>query len=335
MRAVLICVAIAIAVAGCDGLLPYEARSDAARADGQPGDGAKDGRGDGAPDGPGGCMAGQHLCGAGCVNLVDDPLNCGGCGVKCGENACVGGKCCATCVHAGGCVPQVSGASCGIRGEACHACPGSTEQCKVPACDAATGACTVEVDPDGAACGAGRCHNGVCCEGCWNEATGICESGLSTAACGAGGAKCVACAVPTCLEPTCVAGQCQTKPWPGAPCLGGRCAADGTCCTGCLDKSVACQTGNSAAACGSQGNPCDICNPTAPDPCAASKCTSSTCQLINLPGSQCMGGAGICANMECCIGCVSGGICYTGNTDAACGSGGAACKSCLCKNGTC
>jgi len=38
-------------------------------------------------------MAGRNLCGAACVDLASDPLNCGSCGFTCESQACAGGAC--------------------------------------------------------------------------------------------------------------------------------------------------------------------------------------------------------------------------------------------------
>ena len=52
------------------------------------------GSGSGSGGGPDPCMPGQMLCGAACIDVVTDPMNCGGCGLVCpGPGACMGGMC--------------------------------------------------------------------------------------------------------------------------------------------------------------------------------------------------------------------------------------------------
>lgn len=62
-------------------------------------------------------------CGDGCVDLASDPNNCGGCGVSCGDGACVGGACsCSTatdCFAPGGSINNPGGVGNQCNNEAC------------------------------------------------------------------------------------------------------------------------------------------------------------------------------------------------------------------------
>jgi hypothetical protein len=40
------------------------------------------------------CPVGETACGAACVDTTEDPLNCGGCNIRCGTGeSCVRGDC--------------------------------------------------------------------------------------------------------------------------------------------------------------------------------------------------------------------------------------------------
>jgi len=63
--------------------------------------GATAGSGGGGGGGPCSlaCTTGRACCGGGCVNLNNDPMNCGACGTRCtgANNLCSGGLCVAAC----------------------------------------------------------------------------------------------------------------------------------------------------------------------------------------------------------------------------------------------
>ena len=65
------------------------------------------------------CPSGQASCGGTCVDLQNDPTNCGTCGVACaGGESCVSGTCCTSC--GGTCVDlQNDLNNCGTCGVAC------------------------------------------------------------------------------------------------------------------------------------------------------------------------------------------------------------------------
>ena len=89
-------------------------------------------------------------------------------------------------------------------------------------------------------------------------------------------------------------------------------------CIGCCQGSV-CKPGNSIAACGTGGQPCQACGPG--EACTGGACKSSGCGPSNCPG------------------CCKGGACIVAINDTACGSGGAQCVACKkyqgCQAGAC
>ncbi len=83
-----------------------------------------------------------------------------------------------------------------------------------------------------------------------------------------------------------------------------------TCPTGCCQNNV-CQAGNTTAACGTGGGTCNTCF-------SVQVCQASSCQVV-VPS---------CSPATCPTGCCQNNVCQTGNTTAACGTGGAACSTC-------
>lgn len=90
--------------------------------------------------------------------------------------------------------------------------------------------------PDGGGACSSTC--GGCCQG------EQCQTGVSAAACGAGGAACQACSI-------------------GTTCQYGTCTGSSTCnantCGGCCTPSGSCEDGDTNAACGSGGATCATC----------------------------------------------------------------------------
>jgi hypothetical protein len=102
------------------------------------------------------------------------------------------------------------------------------------------------------------------------------------------------------------------------------------CCVGCL-SGAQCLSGQEPSHCGGGGTQCAACSGS---DCSSSVCAGGGCQVSALPlGTPCDGGA--CGGNGCCHGCLAGdgGACQTGDTMAACGSGGVACAAC--KSGAC
>ena len=178
---------------------------------------------------------------------------------------------CGGCLDdAGACQPGTADAACGVLGESCAPCEGSTVcdegACvEPPACspDNCDGCCDgdncVGGDAD-AACGAGggqcsdcpdgaTCEGGVCdlpcedtCDGCCDGETCIEGDDQSVGQCGVQGASCLACDGGF----ECNAGECISTACAGS--------CDG-CCDGdtCLDGDVADECGAGGATCQSCG----------------------------------------------------------------------------------
>ena len=168
------------------------------------------------------------------------------------------------------------------------------------------------------------------CSGCVSS-SGACVT-PSPAACGVGGASCVACdglLTDTCSEQgrcacgdgppcsaalgadRCVQGQCRCGAGPaceaGQECLQQACQCTPASCAGCCIGNQ-CVTSPSSMACGTGGRACLDCGTTA--------CS----------GGQC--GLAVCNATTCPTGCCQGSTCVAGRSATACGTGGAACESC-------
>lgn len=168
------------------------------------------------------------------------------------------------------------------------------------------------------------------CSGCLSAA-GSCVT-PTAAACGTGGASCVACDPlladgcstqgrcacgdgPPCSPglgaDRCVSGQCRCGTGPaceaGQECLQQTCQCTPTSCAGCCIGNQ-CVTTTSSGACGTGGRACLDCGMTA---CNGGQCGQSTCNAATCP-----------------TGCCAGATCLSGRTQTACGIGGMACESC-------
>ena len=135
------------------------------------------------------CSVGQLLCGVACVDLGQDPANCGACGTACAAGqVCSVGRCAASCaaglVTCGqSCVDLTSdAANCSGCGKAC----GAGQECSAGVC-----ACSVGQVACGATCadvGSDPANCGTCGKAC---ATGqVCSAGACAASCGAGLTSC-------------------------------------------------------------------------------------------------------------------------------------------------
>lgn len=140
------------------------------------------------------------------------------------------------------------------------------------------------------------------CGGCIEMATGACLPGDLQAACGGGGADCIACGA----DEICAEGSCETPP-----------TCDASNCDGCCNGDV-CEPGSAATACGSGGAACQQCD------------DGATCE-----GNVCVAACG----PDTCTGCCADGTCVPGDDDDMCGGAGAACSDCgddeTCTGGTC
>jgi hypothetical protein len=245
------------------------------------------------------CLAGTDLtaCGAG----GEACTSCQATGQRCRAQSGGGGACrgtptcgpanCGGCCEGTTCVTGTDANACGKQGAACADCSATGKTC-VPPGQPNERTCQTPVT-----CGPANCPG--CCVG--NQ----CVVSTTAAACGKGGAACVACGA----NQTCTAGTCQAASTCGpASCNG--------CCIGDI-----CATGNQATACGTNGVNCQNCAGQA-KVCQGGSCQTPVCG----PGN--------------CAGCCSGNTCVIGTQDNACGGAGAACNDCTgagqaCQNRVC
>jgi hypothetical protein len=148
------------------------------------------------------CPEGEVNCGGVCTDPAFDPLNCGGCGVNCGADPCVGGVCTPA-------QPQVL--DCAAQG--LTDCGGL---CVDTATDPANcGACGVVCGPDS------LCEFGVCVAPAPPEA----PADVATAP----EDEDVAAAAPEGGESTCLDAGSACDPASPGGCCSGVCNEDGTC----------------------------------------------------------------------------------------------------------
>jgi hypothetical protein len=203
--------------------------------------------------GVGVCPPNQLPCGAGCVDVSSNVLNCGACGVACPlGDVCQAGACVDVCgaelAFCGGqCVSLQSPANCGACGNACL--PG--QFCVGGACSA-TCAGTVCPGPSGSECALlsdDRNHCGACNNAC---APGdICVAGQCTLDCGALMA-CDGVCVDVLSDPA-HCGACGTACTGGKSCMQGTCSCPvgrQACGDACVDTAL------DAAHCGGCGQAC-------------------------------------------------------------------------------
>jgi hypothetical protein len=98
------------------------------------------------------CGGGLVDCGDKCANLNDDPNNCGGCGISCGGDECIGGACTtiicvsdgSSCLVDGDCCSLfcASDGACGCipNGDSSTFCNADSDCCSLN-CDFASGYC--------------------------------------------------------------------------------------------------------------------------------------------------------------------------------------------------
>lgn len=273
----------------------------------------------------------QQVCGGiGCVNQFND-CRAGNDYFECGHS----GNACADCTDAGVtavCAPVPGGGTCtnslncrvgtcqtGASGTQTCVARGSTTSCGQelfntnngvsgnvcnPPC-AAGQSCPSNADNE--TCSGSTCAS-FCATGCCTNFGGntVCAAGTEDFACGNNGGQCIDCG----------SGTCNRQPGGGGICSNAACSSAN--CAGCCTAGGVCAGGNSNGQCGLNGASCAACG-------TGQQCTGGSC--VNIPPPPC--GPGTCA------GCCSGTTCVNPPTDAACGTGGAACVACSGKKGTC
>jgi hypothetical protein len=199
---------------------------------------------------------------------------------------------------------------------------------------------------------------GATCLGCCNE-SGLCESGLLPAACGANGQACLACAAGVeCTQGTCavlndgpypcgsktcggkqdnlcINGQCTCggfSPCPdGTACMGESCVCDGTTCDGCCVGGTCIHNADQTpSACGAGGASCFDCADAGADGCSSQGLCTCSDQPACDPGRACINGQCDCDPVTCADGCCQNRQCVHPDAQgtSACGSGGAVCGGC-------
>jgi hypothetical protein len=251
----------------------------------------------------------QLRCGATCVDYLNDPDNCGGCGNVCGDGACCSNGSCESV--------------CATGQQWCD------DQC-------------VDTENDNKNCGAcgSPCPDGTCCNGA--ECASICLDGEvwcgdacvdpanDSDNCGACGNKCSdgTC----CNDGSCVSVCPLGREWCNGQCVDVVNDSDncGACGSACSDDAC-CSEGVCASACGEGKTWCDgLCADVANDSdnCGAcgNKCEEGSCCSAGVCASVCGAGRTYCD-----------GTCYaTGSDPDNCGACGNKCAdNQTCNNGTC
>ena len=206
------------------------------------------------------CPAGQPLCTSGCRDALNDPRNCGSCGVACtGSTAfCVQGACASRCggarpdVCSGVCVnTRTDTANCGACGRTCL--PGGVCNAGVCGCppgnEACSGAC-VNVLSSNNNCG--RCSNA-----CNHELTPYCNAGTCAATCSYPFVQCGDHCVHS-LSDARNCGTCGHVCSAATPyCIAGRCAAACTSPNSLIASTGVCtNTRTDVLNCGASGRVC-------------------------------------------------------------------------------
>ena len=278
------------------------------------------GAGGGAPD----ICPGSTFCNGICTNLSFDPINCGMCGVTCGNGqVCAAGECAASC--SGGtkqcgsvCVDtKFDPKNCGTCGHECAPeqycsggacashCLGGTKECN--------GKC-IDTQTDSANCGA-------CGTPC--PAGEVCSAGQCDVVCVGGSELCGNACVDTQNNPL-HCGTCNKACPSGQVCSGGQC---GLICFGgatkCLTQCV--DTKNDPQNCGSCGH---LCAP-------GEACVNGSCGFCTTGFTQCNA---TCVDEKtdplncggCNVVCQASDVCSLGTCAATCAGSLTACgQKCL------
>ena len=290
-----------------------------------------------------GCPNGQMSCSGSCVNVQNDPHNCGTCGATCGGGlVCASGECSVSCPMAkptncsGACSnTQTDFDNCGMCGNTCQ--PGQVcnmgmcgNVCSAPTKDC-SGSCVDETS-DPANCGA-------CGNACGKNL--VCASSVCATSCGTlttcltdGGSYCTNTASDNLNCGTC-----------GTVCTNGELCSSGKCVVSCPTGQINCGVGgcvdanNSTQYCGATLG-CGIEGGSAGNVCAQGQaCVNGMCQVacmtgqIGCPNVGCVDPKSsnqFCgASLGCGVGdagsagtdCTNGTVCSNGSCQATCGSG--------------
>jgi hypothetical protein len=329
----------------------------------------------------GNCSAGQCVCPLGevvcpdannplagkCVNLAEDPDNCGACGTVCGGptgpdapcrvRACVNGGC--TTVPNPAVIPGVTPCEDGdvcTLGDTCNnagTCqPGPVKVCvQCQTCANVEGVATCVPDPAqvGDSCDdENACTESDVCTGTAAAPTGVCAGTVIT--CDDNNP----CTTDTCNPASgcvftpvtdntlcgtnqicCQSGQTsvcvsnQTKNNCGV--CGTQCGAGEDCCGGVC---TALNTGTNCGACGV------VCNTANCEICAADANGQFRCTSTCVAGQECVNGSCVpTCRPGTCSGCCQNNVCQAGTSNLACGTGGSVCAACpagtQCQGGSC
>jgi hypothetical protein len=286
----------------------------------------------------GNCSAGQCVCPTGevvcpdannplagkCVNLVEDPDNCGACGVVCTGPI------------------------------------GADAPCRVRAC--VQGQCTTIANPlaDGALCEEGNlctvgdtCNSGTCQAGtpvtCPDEqcqtcvpSTGLCQPRANGTPCSDEN--------PCTLNDTCQAGFCTPGPLKECPqcqvcdpttgtceavANGTPCNDNDVCTAGDTCQNGACQSGSAVPGCCHSVADC----PTPPSPCQQATCVNNACGVTNKANGTVCNDNNPCTQNDVCTNGVCAGTAIAGcivcQSTADCPTPSNQCQQATCTNNVC
>ena len=161
----------------------------------------------GCASGVGICSLGTNLgacgkAGAACKSCDDmDPCTTDSCSsgtcshtnntATCPGGTCHLGSCCTGCWNGTTCQMGTISGACGSGGSTCDDCSSFDSACEVGVCSG--GHCSAQAKTEGTPCSHGRCYQGGCCTGCWDDNSYTCEPGNTNQACGHNGVVCFQC----------------------------------------------------------------------------------------------------------------------------------------------
>jgi hypothetical protein len=271
------------------------------------------------------CAVGEQRCGTKCIDITEDPKNCGACG-----NVCVGACVDSVCAPVNPCAnlrldPGEEGIDCGgVCPGVCVTCTAdgmcgspktcTNSTCVCPAGEQLCGTTCIDVGSEEANCGAcgvackmGEvCSQGICCGATQSSCAGACTDVTGDADhCGACGASCSA--VTYCTGGVCTGCDADMD------CTAGQRCVSGTCVVPHCENRVR-DVDETGIDCGGSCTACRTC--TSDVTCARlESCTDGVCVRTN----TCLEELD-CSEREDCIegACVNNGKCLT---DQHCTSG--------------